>query len=210
VKLLTKEQTRSLGLKVVPIIGSLIIRLLSLTNRKKFHAPESLGEDNFIMACWHGQLFMIPYAYTHFRKDPKVKLLISEHFDGDLIARTLSFFGFSTIRGSSTRGGVKALLQGIKDIKAGYDLGITPDGPKGPRHEVHDGIIVMAQKAKVNIVLVEIKPSKYWQVNSWDKFVIPKPFGVIEYFISEPIDVSTMGMDDAKKLIKEGMLKHEF
>ncbi len=209
-KLLTKEQKRAIGLKIVPIIGSLIIRLLALTNKKKFHAPESLGDDPFIMACWHGQLFMIPYAYTHFRKEPKVKLLISEHFDGDLIAKTLGFFGFGTIRGSSTRGGVKALLQGIKDIRAGYDLGITPDGPKGPRHEVHDGIIVMAQKAKAKIVLVEIKPSKYWQVNSWDKFIIPKPFGLIEYFISEAIDVRDLDILDAKKLIKEGMLQHEF
>ena len=210
VKLLTKQQKRSLGLKILPIIGSIIIRLLFLTNKKKFHAPKTLGEDNFIMACWHGQLFMIPYAYTYFRAKPKVKLLISEHFDGDLIAKTLGFFGFGTIRGSSTRGGVKALLQGIKEIKMGYDVGITPDGPKGPRHEVHDGIVVMAQKAGVKIVLVEIKPSKYWQINSWDKFVIPKPFGEIEYFISKPIDISGMDMDDAKRLIKNGMLKNEY
>jgi len=210
VKLLTKEQTRSIGLKIVPIIGSFFIRLFSLTNKKVFHAPESLGEDNFIMACWHGQLFMIPYAYTRFRKTPKVKLLISEHFDGDLIAKTLSYFGFGTIRGSSTRGGVKALLQAIKEIKAGYDLGITPDGPKGPRHEVHDGIVIMAQKAKVKVVLVEIKPSKYWQLRSWDKFIIPKPFGTIEYFISSPIDISEIGMDDAKDMIKRGLLQNEY
>ena len=209
-KLLTKKQKRSIGLAIFPFIGSMAIRLLYATNRKKFHAPSTLGDDTFIMACWHGELFMIPYAYTHYKKIPNVKLLISEHFDGDLIAKTLSFFGFGTIRGSSTRGGAKALIQAIKEIKNGCDLGITPDGPKGPRHEVADGIVIMAQKAKVKVVLVEIKPSKYWQLNSWDKFVIPKPFGKIEYFISEPIDLSNIGLEEGKKIIKEGLLKHEF
>jgi hypothetical protein len=101
------------------------------------------------------------------------------------------------------------LIQSIKEIKSGYDLGITPDGPKGPRHEVHDGIVVMAQKAKVKIVLVEIKPSKYWQLKSWDKFVIPKPFGTIRYYISDLIDVDGLPLEDAKLKIKEGLLKHE-
>ena len=193
----------------MPVIGSLLIRVLYLSNKKKFHAPDTLGDETFIMACWHGELLMIPYAYTRYKKNPHVKLVISEHFDGNLIAKTLNFFGFETIRGSSTRGGAKALIQSIKEIKNGYDLGITPDGPKGPRHEVQDGIVVMAQKANVNIVLVEIKPSAYWQLNSWDKFVIPKPFGTIRYYISGPIDVGDMSLEEAKSTIKEGLLKHE-
>ncbi|MDB2562401.1 lysophospholipid acyltransferase family protein [Sulfurimonas sp.] len=204
-----KKSFRFLATFLVPIVGSLLIRLISLTNKKVFHAPETLGEEQFIMACWHGELLMIPYAYTKYRKNPHVKLLISEHFDGNLIAKTLGFFGFGTIRGSSTRGGAKALITSIKEIKNGYDLGITPDGPKGPRHEVQDGIIVMAQKAKVKITVVEIKPSSFWQLSSWDKFVIPKPFGIINYYISELIDVSDLELEDAKKMIKERLLRHE-
>ena len=161
------------------------------------------------MACWHGELLMVPYAYTKYRKISHVKLLISEHFDGNLIAKTLAYFGFETIRGSSTRGGVKALMQSIKDLKAGYDLGITPDGPKGPRHEVSDGIIHMAQKAKVKIVLVEICPDRYWQLKSWDRFVIPKPFGTITYHISKPIDISSLEFEEARELIKKGLSDHE-
>ena len=195
---------------MVPFLGSMIIRFLYLTNKKKFHSPQTLGEKQFIMACWHGELLMIPYAYTKYRKNPHVKLLISEHFDGNLIAKTLNFFRFETIRGSSTRGGVKALMQSIKEIRNGYDLGITPDGPKGPRHEVSDGIIVMAQKANVNIVLVQIKPTRYWQLKSWDKFVIPKPFGTIHYYISDLIDISSMEFEEARTYIKEGLLQHEF
>ena len=208
-RLLSKKVFRALALAIVPIIGSILIRLLYLTNKKRFHAPKTIGDEPIIMACWHGELLMIPYAYTIFRKTPHVKLLISEHFDGNLIAKTLSFFSFETIRGSTRRGGAKALISSIKDLKNGYDLGITPDGPKGPRHEVSNGIVVMAQKAKVNIVLVEIKPSSYWQLKSWDRFIIPKPFGTIDYYISDLINVSGMELADAKKLIKDGLLKND-
>ena len=190
---------------VLPVIASILIRFLYITNKKKYHAPETLGEEPFVMACWHGELLLIPYAYTKYRKKPHVKLLISEHFDGNLIAKTLSFFGFGTIRGSSTRGGAKALIAAIKELKSGYDLGITPDGPKGPRHIVQDGIVVMAQKTGAKIVLVSIRPSSYWQLNSWDKFVIPKPFGEIHYHISELLDVSKLDMEEAKKIIQTGL-----
>ena len=206
-RLLLKKISRATALFLGPLLVSLLIRLIYLTNKKIFHAPKELENETFIMACWHGELLMIPYAYTKYRKNPHVKLLISEHFDGNLIAKTLGYFGFGTIRGSSTRGGVKALIESIKSIKNGYDLGITPDGPKGPRHEVHDGIVVMAQKAKVKIVLVNIKPSSFWQLNSWDKFVIPKPFGIINYYISDLIDISGLEMREAKKLIQKGLLQ---
>jgi len=206
---LLKKLSRTLALIIVPSLGSLLIRLLYITNKKEFHSPDAIGDEPIIMACWHGELLMIPYAYTRFRKIPHVKLIISEHFDGNLIAKILEFFKFSTIRGSSTRGGAKALIASIKELKNGYDLGITPDGPKGPRHEVADGIIVMAQKADVKIVLVEIKPSSYWQLSSWDKFVIPKPFGIIHYYISDLIDISGMEMEEARTLIKKGLETHE-
>ena len=74
---------------------------------------------------------------------------------------------------------------------------------------MHDGIVVMAQKAKVKIVLVSIKPSSFWQLNSWDKFVIPKPFGIINYYISDLIDIQDMNQEKAKKMIKEGLNKYE-
>ena len=204
-----KKLFRSLSLLIVPILGSLLIKFFYLTNKKVFFAPADLGDENFIMACWHGELLMIPYAYTKYRKNPNVKLIISDHFDGSLIAKTLSFFGFGTIRGSSNENAARALMKSIKELKNGSDLGITPDGPKGPRHEVADGIIIMAQKAKVKITVVSIKPSSYWQLNSWDKFVIPKPFGTITYYISDLIDVRDMSLDEAKSLIQKGLLEHE-
>ena len=204
-----KKVLRTLALIIVPFIGSLIIRFLYLTNKKEFHAPQSIADEPTIFACWHGELLMLPYLYSHYRKIPHAKVLISSHFDGALISKTIKYFGLGTIAGSSNRNAARALIEAIKTLKDGYDIGITPDGPKGPRHEVADGIIVMAQKTKAKIVLVEIKPTKFWKLPSWDVFVIPKPFGTLHYFSTEPIDVTSMTLEEARVLIKNGLLKHE-
>ena len=204
-----KKYSRALALIFVPVIGSLLIRVLYYTNKKKFHTPKSVGDEPIIFACWHGELLMLPYLYSHYRKTPHAKVLISSHFDGDLISRTIKYFGLDTISGSTNRNPARALIQAIKTLKEGYDIGITPDGPKGPRHEVADGIIVMAQKTDTKIVLVEIKPSSFWQFNSWDKFTIPKPFGVLHYYASEPIDISGLELKEARALLKAGLLEHE-
>ena len=204
-----KKTLRFLALYLLPFIGSLLIRLLYHTNKKTFHAPESLTKEPIIFACWHGELLMLPYLYSHYRQTPHAKVLISNHFDGELISRTIKYFGLGTLAGSTTRNAARVLIQSIKTLKDGYDIGITPDGPKGPAHEVSDGIIVMAQKANAKIVLVEIKPTKKWQLNSWDSFVIPKPFGIINYYATSEIDVSGLELEDARDLLKEGLLKHE-
>ncbi|HUH43449.1 MAG: lysophospholipid acyltransferase family protein [Sulfurimonas sp.] len=206
---MVKKLLRALALLVVPFIASLFIRFLYATNKKNFHSPESISDEPIIFACWHGELLMLPYLYSKYRKTPHAKVLISSHFDGLLISKTIKYFGLGTIAGSTNRNAARVLIQAITAIKDGYDIGITPDGPKGPRHEVADGIIAMAQKTKAKIVLVEIKPTKFWQLNSWDKFTIPKPFGTLNYYSTQPIDVSNLDIISAKKLIEEGLLKHE-
>ena len=204
-----KKLFRAIALIVVPFLASLLIRLLYLTNKKKYHIAESIGDEPVIFACWHGKLLMLPYLYSHYRKTPHAKVLISSHFDGMLISKTIKYFGLGTIAGSTNRNAARVLIQGIKTLKDGYDIGITPDGPKGPRHEVADGIIVMAQKTKTKIVLVDIEPTKFWQLNSWDKFVVPKPFGTLNYYAAEPMDISSLDLEEARILIKEGLQRHE-
>ncbi|MDD5371860.1 MAG: lysophospholipid acyltransferase family protein [Sulfurimonas sp.] len=204
-----KKLFRALALIIVPFVASVIIRLIYATNKKKFHSPSSIGDEPIIFACWHGELLMLPYLYSKYRKIPHAKVLISSHFDGMLISKTIKYFGLGTIAGSTNRNATRVLMQGIRALKDGYDIGITPDGPKGPRHEVADGIIAMAQKANAKIVLVEIKPTKFWQFKSWDKFTIPKPFGTLNYYSTPPIDIASLDVQEAKVLIKKGLLKHE-
>ena len=204
-----KNFSRQLALILLPFIGSVLIRVLYATNKKVFHVPEKITDESVIFACWHGELLMLPYLYKYYRKIPHAKVLISSHFDGKLISKTIEYFGLGTLAGSSNRNAARVLIQAIKTIKEGYDIGITPDGPKGPRHEVADGIIVMAQKTKAKIVLVEIKPTKYWQLNSWDKFIIPKPFGTLHFYATPELDISDMELEEARQEIKRGLLAHE-
>ncbi len=204
-----KKLSRKLALFFVPLIGSFIIRFLYYTNKKVYHGPQTIADKPYLIACWHGELLMIPYFYSFYRKKPYVKAMISPHFDGLLISRTLAKFSIGTLSGSSDKNPAKVLIQAIRSLKEGYDVGLTPDGPKGPRHEVADGIVAMAQKTDAKILLVGIKPTKYWQLNSWDHFQIPKPFGTIHYYTSEEIDLKGVDFESARALIKEGLLKHE-
>lgn len=203
-----KRILRAVALAVVPFIGSLLIRFIYLTNRKTFHLPENIPDEPFVTAFWHGDLLMQPYVYKQLRKMPKIKVMISEHFDGLLIAKTMEHFSFGTIHGSSTRSSAKVLIAAIRSLKEGYDIGITPDGPKGPRHEVQDGVVVMAQKTKSKVLAFHCVPSAYWQLGSWDRFTIPKPFGRLDFYASEPIELEGMELEAAKACVKEALMQH--
>lgn len=208
VKSLRKTLLRKLALWLIPPIGVFLIRLIYLTNRKHFHLPTTVPSEPVIFAFWHGDLLMQPYLYYQFRQIPKANVLISDHFDGQIIARIMRYFKLGTIHGSTTRGGAKVLIQGLKSLSEGYDIGITPDGPKGPRHEMSDGVVIMAQKRNTKVIVYSCVPSKFWQLSSWDRFCVPKPFGTLDFYASEPIDVSGLEMDEAKSLIKQKLMEH--
>ena len=151
---------------------------------------------------------MNPFMYKKIMKDVKMSLMISDHFDGEMIAKSVSYFGFDTIRGSSTRGGIKALKESFKKIDLGHSIAITPDGPKGPRHSIADGIISIAQKKELQIVAFSYIASSKWIMNSWDKFIIPKPFSTIDFYASEPFSLEGLGKEEAKEEIKRRLQAH--
>jgi len=190
---------------VMPFILQLIVKFIYLTSRKNFHHPKIDTKKTYIIGFWHGELLMQPFNY-HKLKKGKVKAMISEHKDGQAITNVVKYLNIGSIRGSSSRGGLKAYINAIKELKKGVDVGITPDGPRGPRHSVADGIVAISQKTGFEILFFNCKPTSYWQLKSWDKFVIPKPFGTINFYVSEPLDISAMKMDDAKKLVRDKML----
>ena len=204
---LLKKLSRRLAFILVPFIGSVLIRLIYWTTRRSFHPPVNIPQERCIIGFWHGDLLMQPFSYRHWRKDSKIAVMISDHFDGELLAKTMKYFGLETVRGSSRKGAARALLHAIKKVRDGYDLGLTPDGPKGPRFSVSEGIIAIAQKTGCPIILQNCVPDRYWQLGSWDRFVIPKPFCHIDFYCCEPIKVTDMSMEDAKKLIHDKLME---
>jgi lysophospholipid acyltransferase (LPLAT)-like uncharacterized protein len=208
VAILSKERKRAISLLIVPPIANLLIRLIHLTCKTEFKLADSYPNEPLIIGFWHGELLMQPFLYKKIRAKHKVSTMISEHFDGEVLAKTMFYFGFDTIRGSSSKGGVKVLIEAIKKLKNGSDVALTPDGPKGPRHSVADGIIVLAQKTNSKIVIFNYISSDFWQLKSWDKFIVPKPFSKITFFADKVLDISELSHDDAKEFIKAEMLKN--
>ena len=171
-----------------------LIRLLSLTYRYQFIGLENKkkAKDNslngsYVYALWHQNL--IGAILSHIGE--KFTMVISESDDGELVAVTCEKFGHLPARGSSTRGGKKALIEIVKNIKKGYPGALTVDGPKGPAREVKPGIIEIARLAEVPIVPLSPFPTRYWTfTRSWDKFRVPKPFSKIIVVIGEPIMIT--------------------
>jgi len=194
---------------LLPYILSLLVRFIYLTNKRVFHHPSSIPNEPFILAMWHGQLLMQALNYRKFKKNGNIKVIVSEHRDGQTIRKVVSHLGVGALEGSSTRGGAKALIGAIKSIKKGIDVAITPDGPKGPIYEVADGIVAIANKTNANILTCKIIPSKYWQMKSWDKFIIPKPFGKIDFYIGEPFSIEGLSIEESKQLIKSKLGKND-
>jgi len=205
-----KKILKYLEITVAPFLLQLLVRFIYLTNKTNYHKKNTLNQDEaFIISMWHGDLLMQPFNYKNFKKKGTVKGMISEHRDGEAIRKTVEFLGIGSIAGSSTRGGVKALIAAIKSIKNGTDIAITPDGPRGPIYSIADGVIVIAQKTNSKILPFSCVPSKYWQIKSWDKFIIPKPFGKLDFYIGDPIDVQGMKMEEAKALLLQRMQENQ-
>jgi lysophospholipid acyltransferase (LPLAT)-like uncharacterized protein len=196
---------KNILIMILPFFLQLFARIIYKTNKKEFHFKQSMENESFILCLWHGDLLMQAFNYREFKKDGIVKVIVSEHSDGEIIRRTVESLGVGSLSGSSTRGGAKALLGAIKALQNGIDVAITPDGPKGPKHTVADGVVMIAQKTNSKIVCFGSRASKAWIMNSWDNFVIPKPFGKIDFFVGEPFDIEGLSLEDAKEKIKNYM-----
>ena len=148
--------------------------------------------ERIIVAFWHGRLLMMPFVYP----GKPGAILISQHRDGEYIGRIATRLGFEVIRGSATRGGMRALKQMIRAIKGRLNLVITPDGPQGPRAKVKSGIIEMARLTGAPIVPVSFSASRRRFLKSWDAFLVPVPFSRAVYIWGEPIYVPRTATKD--------------
>ena len=198
---------RSVGSVLIPPLAYILMRIIWYTTSKEFHFITSIGEEQHVCVTWHGELFMSPQAYRHIHGKHPASAIISSHFDGSLIAGTLSWLKIRPLRGSSKKGATQVLKQAFKSIKSGEEVLITPDGPRGPRHSMSDGAIGIALKSKLPIFVMNFKAKSFWQVNSWDKFVIPKPFTKVDFYM-QSISLDGMELEGAKKYLSSKMLEN--
>lgn len=183
------------------------MKLLWLTYRKKYHFIDEPIEEQCMAVTWHSELLISPQVYRKLRKKQKTAAIIAQHHDGELIARALGFIDILPLRGSSRKGAKAVLIAAISALREGYSVMITPDGPKGPRYHMHDGAVALALRSNLPLMVVNYKTNSYWQLNSWDKFIIPKPFASLEIY-HQVITLKDMKKDEAKAYLHKQMLTY--
>jgi len=146
-----------------------------------------------IVCFWHGRLAMMTMAWPH---PHPIKMLSSTHSDSQLIVRVINRFGIGTIFGSTTRGGVGALREILRAVQAGDHVGITPDGPRGPRMRATAGLVVAAKLSGAPLVPISYSATRRVIFRSWDRFLLPLPFGHLRFQVGEPQPVAR-GADEA-------------
>lgn len=178
-------------LSLVPPLAAGLIRVLYRLNRIEYLGEDTLRSlwqrgEQLILPYWHEQTMLMVFAY----RGPKVNVLISASKDGELLTRTMRFFNIDAVRGSSSRGGRAAFRALVELGRQNVDIVLTPDGPRGPRRELKDGVIQLARLTSRPVVPMAFCCSRGFRFSSWDRFLFPLPFGRGIYAFGEPLRYS--------------------
>ena len=151
-----------------------------------------------VMGFWHGRILTATYYF----RQRGIVVITSENFDGEWIARIIERFGYGTARGSTSRGGRKAMLQLVRDMKAGRPAGFTLDGPRGPAQVAQPGAVWLAATTGNPLLPFHLEASAYWSVRSWDRTQIPRPFSTVALVVGEPIQGTKGATDEALEAVR--------
>ncbi len=176
-----------------PLLGGLLgpplLRCLGATWRVRTDPPDLSrrvrDEGACVFAVWHGRMLVPAYVL----RGCGHAVMISRHADGEVIARIVQRLGFTTVRGSTTRGGAGALHDAVRHVQAGGGAAFTPDGPKGPRERAQPGALFAAARAGVPILPMGVGTASAWTLRSWDGFRIPRPFSRVAVVRGDPLHV---------------------
>ncbi|MFH0777266.1 MAG: lysophospholipid acyltransferase family protein [Candidatus Eisenbacteria bacterium] len=175
---------------VLGILGAALVRLLGLTLRIEWVGLENVAlaeseAGSKIFVFWHADILIL--AYTHRRH--RICVLVSQHRDGECMAEILRRLGFATARGSSSRGGLEGLYDMCKRARDGWDLAVTPDGPKGPRHRAQPGVIYISERSGLKILPTACVSAHKIVLGTWDRFEIPVPFSRVVVGHGKPLEL---------------------
>jgi lysophospholipid acyltransferase (LPLAT)-like uncharacterized protein len=165
-----------------------IVRLLASTWRLETHGDAQIrmlrdAGTPVVFTVWHA--FLLPPLWH--RKDEGITLLISDHGDAGYLARAALRWGYRVVRGSSTRGAVKGTKGILRTLASGGDVALTPDGPTGPARVVKPGAVTIAARAGAAVVPIGAGASSWWQLGSWDRFFVPRPFSKVRVVYGKPM-----------------------
>ena len=171
-------------LKLVPPLAAAAVRALGITLRITDQGAEALEplwaeRRPLIYAVWHGRILMVPWLNVRLRRTRGARLarvLASRSRDGELVARWVQRFGLAVVRGSSSRGGAQALRALAAAVRAGEDVAVVPDGPRGPAERVQPGVVVLAALTGAPVVPFGFSARPARRLHSWDRFMVPLPF----------------------------------
>ena len=196
---------------IISAAGYRLVSALGATLRWRTEGLEHFdaivkGGRQPIMAFWHGRI--LPATYYFRRRG--IVVITSENFDGEWIAGIIERFGYGTARGSTSRGGGKALLQLTRDLAAGKPAGFTVDGPRGPAEVAQPGAVWLAKATGHPVLPFHLEADRHWTLKSWDRTQIPKPYATVAISMGEPFDVPAdaddAAIESARQLL-EGRLR---
>ncbi|NOZ63583.1 MAG: lysophospholipid acyltransferase family protein [Caldiserica bacterium] len=157
-------------------VSLIYLHLVKMTIRWEKHLNKNWEKENLIWVFWHNRLFLFILFYLKFLKGKKFVALISPSRDGELIARIGRKMGISSIRGSSKHFSLSAAKEIRRYLQAGYHLIIIPDGPRGPRYQLKEGVLWISEFSRIPILPLHFSISRYKVIPSWDRFIFPLPF----------------------------------
>ena len=194
-----------LAVRAADLVFSLLIRALGATARFRVEGWEHFEEASRggppVMAFWHEQIFLTTYYFRRRR----IVVMTSQSFDGEYIARFIQRLGYGAARGSSTRGGVGALVEMARLVRAGCPAGFTVDGPRGPRRVAKTGALLLAKKTGRPVLPFAVTAERCWRLGSWDRLQIPAPFTRAVVRIAPPIRVPADADDATLEDLRAGL-----
>lgn len=171
---------------VFPLLIRAVGATLRFTVEGREHWDEAACEGRLpIYTFWHDRIF----AGTYFFRGRRIVIMTSQSFDGEYIARFIQRLGYGAVRGSSTRGGVGALVELTRLVRRGCPAGFSIDGPRGPRHVAKMGAVLLAKKTGEAVLPFGVNAERFWTLKSWDRMQIPKPFSRVRVRFAPPIRV---------------------
>mgnify|MGYP000019867990 CR=1 FL=1 len=205
---------KKIKITLTSFFGQWLFQLLFKLNKIEVKGEENLinliNSGRPIMVCvWHGRL-VFPSWYLRL-KTTNVHAIASRHTDAEIMARILRRWGYGLIRGSTRKGGKTVVKRMAKVFKNAGIIAVTNDGPKGPPRIAKAGSTGLALKYNVQIVTITGSATKYWQMKSWDRSMLPKPFGTIHIIVSPPLDISEKPdtADEEVKLLSDFMNQYQ-